>query len=70
MARNSFTSLFPYLFVVMMLDEGHGWSRTVSDDNYSLLPRCYGLHPHVRYHQRRLFQRCTRLVSAACGTIH
>jgi len=41
---------------------GHGRAGTVSDDNNSLLPRCYGLHPHVRYHQRRLFQRCTGLV--------
>jgi len=42
---------------------GHCRTRTVSNDNYSLLPRCYGLHPHVRYYQRRLFQRSTRLVS-------
>jgi len=42
---------------------GHGRSGTVSNDHDRLLPRCYGLHPDVRHHQRRLFQRRTRLVS-------
>lgn len=42
---------------------GHGWPRTIPNNNHCLLSWCYGLYSHVRHHKRREFQFRSRLVS-------
>ena len=63
---------FKYFFLLLRMllrssvtDMGHGGPRTVPHDNDSLLSRCNGFHSHVRRHKRRVFQRCSGLVSSS-----
>ena len=41
---------------------GHSRPGEIQDNNDCLLPWCYGIHPHVRYHQRGLLHCSDGLV--------
>lgn len=48
---------------------GHGGTGEVQNNHYSVLPRCYGLHPDVRRHKWGVLQRCNGLVSISSKSV-